>query len=153
MFAAPADRNALRVVAAATLASKFVVTPMQAHYVYSWNLIFPILLETLTVVALVQFGYRNRTAYLQAVCLAVAWIAHVFCLIDIKLNTDIVYSNYETILYCVAASQVLVCFQTLARCGSLVTDGIASFLVGHCRSYHNVGVRYRLHAGETETVI
>lgn len=115
MFSAPQDRNALRIVLIASLFSETIVGVVTRQIHGAWKLAIPGAVEILTIMALLQWG-RNRTAYIQAALLIVAWLAHVFCYLDIKLGSDFVYSRYEGIIYAVALGQILACHDTIAHC-------------------------------------
>jgi hypothetical protein len=130
------DRNALRIVLIASLASEVIVEGVTRNIHGAWKLAIPGAVETLTILSLLQWA-NNRTGLLQIACLFVAWLAHAFCYLDLALKTDIVYSRYETIIALVAIAQILVCYDTLARCGRGVAAGVDAVFSGRCR-----GVRH-----------
>lgn len=101
----PADRNALRIVLLATIASWLIVDYWTSSITGPWKLVVPGMLETTTIIALLRWS-RNRTGWYQVGCVAVAWLAHALCFADLQLGTDMVYSYYETILTVVAAAQL-----------------------------------------------
>lgn len=112
-FSSPRDRNALRIVLVATLASFVLTEGVTRQIVGAWKLVIPGTVEILTIAALFRWS-RNLTGYIQAALLTVAWAAHLFCYMDIVLRTDLVYSRYETIIQAVAVGQLLACHDTLA---------------------------------------
>lgn len=103
--ATDADRNALRIVLAATISSLLLVDFVTSQISGAWKLVIPGALETGTVVALIRWT-PNRSGYQQTACVMVAWLAHVLCFADIQLRTDIVYSHYEAVLGVVAMAQI-----------------------------------------------
>jgi hypothetical protein len=105
LFATERDRAAARIVLIASLASTFLVHAITVHITGAWKLVIPGAVETLTILCLLKWT-RNRTGYTQAACLIVAWLAHFLCYVDLRLNTDVVYSHYETILAAVASAQI-----------------------------------------------
>jgi len=106
------DRNALRIVLIASLASEVIVDEITRQIASAWKLVIPGAVEIATILALLRWA-RNRTGYWQAGLLIVAWIAHVLCYVDCWLKTDIVYSRYEAILYSVSAGQLVTCYDTM----------------------------------------
>lgn len=105
------DRNALRVVLAATIAS-FLITEWVTRPIHaSWKLAIPATVETLTILALLHWA-KNRTGYLQAGLLSIAWATHVLCYYDLNANTNLVYDNYGRILAAVAVGQIAACYDT-----------------------------------------
>jgi hypothetical protein len=106
------DRNALRIVLIASLVSE-VVVELVTHQIHgAWKLAIPGALETLTILAMLHWA-RNRTGYLQASLLIVAWLAHLICYVDIIARTDWIYSRYEIIIQMVAVGQLAACYDTL----------------------------------------
>jgi hypothetical protein len=103
--ATDADRNALRIVLAVTIASLLVVDLWTSHLTGSWKLAVPGVVETVTIIALIRWS-RNRTGFIQAGCVLAAWLAHALCFADLRLGTDLVYSHYEGILAAVAGLQL-----------------------------------------------
>jgi len=114
----PRDRNALRIILLATVGS-FLLTEGATRQIHgAWKLIFPATVETLTILALLRWS-KNRTGYMQAGLLVIAWGAHVLCYLDLVRNTDWVYDNYNQILGCVALGQIAACHDTM-RCNLAV---------------------------------
>ena len=114
LFATERDRAAARIVLAATLVSHFLVAPVERWIMSAWMLVLPGAVETATILCLFRWA-RNRTGFLQSICLAFAWLAHLLCYVDIRLNTDAVYSRYETVLAVVAMMQVAAFHDTFAH--------------------------------------
>ncbi len=111
-LSSPRDRNALRIVLIASLASE-VIVDFITHQIHApWKLVIPGLLETLTILALLKWA-RNRTGYLNVGCLCIAWLAHLLCYLDVWLKTNMVYSRYEGIIMVVAIGQLLACHDTI----------------------------------------
>jgi hypothetical protein len=108
------DRPAARVVLIATLGSILIVANVTHHIAGAWKLVIPGGIETLTILCLLRWA-RNRTGYVQAGCLVVAWFAHLLCYLDVTIATDIVYSRYETILAIVAFAQIAAFHDTIAH--------------------------------------
>lgn len=106
-----ADRRALRIILAATVASELIVEFGTRGIHGAWKLVIPGALETATILCLLAYA-RSRTGFLQAACVSVAWLAHAICFADIQLGTDFVYSRYEAILAIVAFTQLAVCHDT-----------------------------------------
>ena len=109
--ATPADRNAVRVVIIASLASWLVVDYFTAFFNGAWKMVVPGAMETTTIICLLCFA-PGRTGYAQAAFLGVAWVAHVMCFIDLILGTDTVYSRYEVILASVSLIQIMLFHDT-----------------------------------------
>ncbi len=112
--AAPIDRNALRIILIASLASEALVDLVTRQMTAPWKLVIPGALEVLTIAAMLRFS-RNRTGYWQAALLALAWAAHLLCYFDIAMRTDLVYSRYETIIQMVAVGQLAACYETIVH--------------------------------------
>ena len=152
VFAAPRDRDALSIVLVASFVSTLLVHFVTHEITGAWKLAVPGAVETLTIIAMLQWA-RNRTGYLNSGALCIAWLAHVLCYLDIALNTDIVYSRYETILALVAAAQILACYDTLARCWGGTVAGVASFFHGRNRRVHHARACDRVAFGETAEIV
>jgi len=110
----PQDRNALRIVLIASLASEGIVDFITRQIHAPWKLVIPGAVETLTIIAMLSWA-RNRTGYLQAGLLFVAWIAHLLCYLHLKTGGQLpfFYDNYEAIIQVVAVGQLAVCYDTL----------------------------------------
>lgn len=135
----PRDRYALRIILIASLASEILV--MFTRQIHApWKMAVPGMVETLTILALLQWA-KNRTGHLNIGLLSVAWVAHVFCYLDVWLRTDIVYSRYEAILFLVAVAQLCTFHATFARCGGLIVGLLNSIGVRRPRSVCLAGVR------------
>lgn len=111
-FSTPKDRNALRIVLIASLASEALVDFITRDIQGAWKLVVPGAVEVLTIMALLQWA-RTRTGTMQATLLLVAWGAHLLCYWDTQMKTDLVYSRYELIIQAVAAGQLAACHDTL----------------------------------------
>lgn len=109
--ATPRDRNALTVVLSATIASWLLVTLITQGITGSWKLAIPATLEILTILALLKWA-RNRTGWMQAGLLAVAWYVHLLDYIDIQIGTNMIYDNYGRALGMVSALQLAACHDT-----------------------------------------
>ena len=110
--ATPRDRNALTVVLSATIASWLLVTFVTHGITASWKLVIPGAVETVTIWALLRWS-RGRTGWAQVALVAVAWMTHLLCYIDLQAGTNMVYDNYETILGAVSALQLAACYDTI----------------------------------------
>lgn len=120
------DRMAARIVLIATLAGSLIVPTLSHQVTGAWKLVVPAMGETLTILCLLRWA-PNRTGYAQAACLSVAWIAHFLCYVDIRCNTDVVYSRYETILAVVAIAQIAAFYDTIGHCLRGLVERFASF--------------------------
>ncbi len=129
LVATPKDRNALSIVLVASFVSTLLVHLVTYRIHAPWKLLIPGMVETFTIIAMLQWS-RNLTGYLQSCCLTVAWLAHFLCYLDVVLKSDMVYSRYEGIIQLVAVAQILVCYETIARCGSLVLSWLDAFRYG-----------------------
>lgn len=108
----PRDKNALRIVLIASLVSEVMVDEITQNIAGAWKLIMPGALEIGTILALLKWA-RNRTGYLQAGLLVIAWVAHLLCYVDFTLKTDLVYSRYEDIIFWVSVGQLATCYDTM----------------------------------------
>lgn len=111
-FASPRDRNALRIVLIASLASEVIVDGITCHINGAAKLAIPGCVEILTILALFKWS-KNRTGIMQSGLLMIAWLDHFLCYIDCLTKTDIVYSRYETILLWVSVGQLAAFYDTL----------------------------------------
>lgn len=111
-FSSPRDRNALRIVLLATIVSFLITEGFTRHIVWAGKLIVPASVETLTILALLTWA-RNRTGYMQAGLLGIAWLAHALCFYDLQMNTNLVYDNYSQILFWVGVGQLLACYDSV----------------------------------------
>jgi hypothetical protein len=111
-FASPRDRNALRIVLIASLASEVVVDGITCHINGAAKLAIPGCVEILTIIALLKWA-NNRTGIMQSGLLVIAWLDHFLCYLDCLLKTDIVYSRYESILLWVSVGQLAAFYDTL----------------------------------------
>ena len=112
LFASPRDRIALRIVLGATIAAELLKYGVTVHITGAWKLVIPATLETATIIALLYWA-RNRTGYMQAGCLVIAWLAHVLCYADVVTGTNVVYDRYESLLLLVAVAQLAACHDTI----------------------------------------
>lgn len=152
LVAAPRDRNALSIVLVASFVSTLLVNFVTREITAPWKLAIPGAVETLTILAMFHWA-RNRTGYLQAACLVVAWAAHALCYLDIALKTDLVYSRYESIIQLVAVAQILAFYDTFARCGGAAADWIGSFRLGGDRGVRVAGMHDSVLPCKTDAVI
>ncbi len=152
VVASPRDRNALSIILVASFVSTLLVNFVTREIHAPWKLVFPATVETLTIIAMLTWA-KNRTGYMQAVCLLVAWLAHVLCYLDIALGTDLVYERYEALIQLVAAAQILVCYDTLARCGGLIVDWFNSVRDGGGVGLRVAGMHHSLLHGEAAPVV
>jgi hypothetical protein len=106
----PTDKPAVRIVLAASLVSWLTVEVVTSRLTGAWKLSVPGAVETLTILCLLRWGGKNG-GY-QVGCLIIAWFAHVLCFADLKLGTDMVYSNYESILTGASIAQLLLFHDT-----------------------------------------
>jgi hypothetical protein len=148
----PRDRNALRIILLSSLAS-LVTVELLTHQIHgAWKLVVPGAIETLTILSLLQFA-RNRTGYIQAALLVVAWLAHAGCYLDIALKTDLVYSRYEAVIQLVAIAQILACHETLARCGGLTASWLHSKWNGRGGSFRTARVYHSVLHGKASEIV
>lgn len=108
----PRDKNALRIVLIASLTSEVMVDEITQQIEGAWKMIMPGALEIATILAMLKWA-RNRTGYLQAGLLVIAWVAHLLCYVDFTLKTDLVYSKYEGIIFWVSVGQLATCYDTM----------------------------------------
>ena len=116
------DRNSLRIVLIASLASEGIVDFITRQIYAPWKLAIPGAVEVLTILALFQWA-KNRTGYLNIGLLCAAWFAHLMCYVDASQQdrTGFFYANYEAIIQAVAIGQLLVCHDTIRHIvGSVV---------------------------------
>lgn len=111
-IASPRDRMSLRIVLLATLGSWLLTEGITVHIIAPWKLIFPGAVETATILALLKYS-PNRTGYMQAGLLFIAWLAHLFCYLDVMLDTNFVYDRYSQLIGVVAIGQILAFYDTL----------------------------------------
>lgn len=149
---APRDRNALRIILIASLVSEVLVELVTKQIIAPWKLAIPGAIETLTIMAMLQWA-RNRTGYMQAALLCIAWLAHAGCYLDLLLKTDMTYSRYEAIIQLVAVAQILACYETLARCGGAVASWVASLRAGGGRGLSVAGMRHSVLHGEAAEIV
>lgn len=126
-FSSPRDRTALRVLLIAGVGSHFLMASLRWMNA-PWKLVFPALVETLTILALLRFS-PNRTAFMQVWLLLIAWTAHALCYYDLAAEKDIIYSHYETVLGWVAVGQLLACYDTVRH----NWNSVAALLAGRGR--------------------
>ena len=110
----PRDRNALRIILLASLAS-WLVVQLVTHQIHgAWKLVVPGAVEVATIAAILKWS-PNRTGYIQSVLLAAAWLAHLLCYVDLKTGGQMpfFYDHYETIIQVVAVGQLAACYDTL----------------------------------------
>lgn len=112
VFSSQKDRMAARVILLATVGSFLLTEGLTRGFNGPEKLIFPGLVETLTILLLLRFS-PNRTGYTQAGLLVIAWTAHFLCYLDLMANTDIVYSSYENVLLFVAVGQIIAFHDTI----------------------------------------
>lgn len=119
--AVPADRKVVRIILAATVVSWLSVELVTSRFIGAWKLAIPAAVETGTILCLMVWS-RNRSGFKQAACVLAAWFAHVLCFADLRLGTDLIYSNYEAALVSVSAAQLVAFHETylhhLRRIGS-----------------------------------
>jgi len=120
----------LRVLLIAGVGSHFLMASLRWMNA-PWKLVFPALVETLTILALLRFS-PNRTAFMQVGLLLIAWTAHALCFYDLATGKDIIYSHYETVLGWVAVGQLLACYDTFLH----VWNSVGAFLAGRGRGVH-----------------
>lgn len=120
-FASPRDRNALRIVLIATLASEVIVEGVTRQIHGHWKLVIPSLVETLTILCLLRWS-PNRTGHLNVGCLCAAWLAHLMCYMDLWLGTRFWYDNYEAIIFAVALAQLASFHDTIGHAFGRLSD-------------------------------
>ncbi len=152
LLSAPGDRAALSIILVASLVSTLLVHFVTHEITGAWKLAFPGAIEVMTIMAMMEFT-PNRTGFLQSMCLLVAWMTHALCYFDIAQNTDIVYSRYETILLLVAIAQILVCYDTLARCGRIGAALFDPARFSRVRSLRLAGVCNSALHGKTHSIL
>lgn len=118
------DRNALRVVLIASLASELIVDLVTVHVLSAWKLVIPGAVEVLTIAALLRFA-PGKTGVMNATLLLVAWAAHLLCYADTVWKTDLVYSRYEVIIQMVAVGQLATFHDTLFSIAGRLREFIA----------------------------
>ena len=106
IFATKQDKASLWIILTASIVGILMVVFITRQIRAPWKLVIPGTEETLTILALLGIG-RNRTAYIQAVLLLIAWCAHLQCYLDLIWNTNVVYDHYEQIIASVAVLQLL----------------------------------------------
>lgn len=126
-FSSLRDRTALRVLLIAGVGSHLLMASLRWMDA-PWKLVFPALVETITILALLRFS-PNRTAFMQVGLLLIAWTAHALCYYDLATGKDIIYSHYETVLGWVAIGQLLACYDTLRH----NWNSLVAFLAGRGR--------------------
>ena len=132
------DRNALRIVLIASLASEGIVDFITRQIHAPWKLAIPGAVEVLTILALFQWA-KNRTGHLNVGALCAAWLAHLFCYVDACQQdyTGFFYANYETIIMIVAVVQLASFYDTMLHSAGrayLWATGLWSVPVASSRS-------------------
>lgn len=120
-FSTQRDRNALRIILAASVVGCLLVIFVTRQIHAPWKLAIPGALEAMTAVAMYQWS-KNITGHLQIGCLFVAWLTHALCYLDLWFNTDLVYSHYETIIQVVALAQLAACYDTILHAPATLRD-------------------------------
>jgi len=100
----------LRIILLATLGS-MVLTSFTREVHAPWKLIVPATVESLTILCLLHFS-PNRTAFIQVGLLAIAWASHLTCYFDLMTGSNVVYDNYERILFGVGVGQLVAFYDT-----------------------------------------
>lgn len=106
VWSTPKDRAALWIVTLSNFVGWLLVLTVTRQIHAPWKLVIPGAGETLTILALITLG-RNRSSYIQAVLLLIAWCAHLLCYLDCQTGSNLVYDHYEQILALVAVGQLL----------------------------------------------
>lgn len=119
VWSTPKDRAALWIVTISNAIGWLLVIFVTRQIHAPWKLVIPGAGETLTILALVSIG-RNRTAFIQAGLLLIAWCAHLLCYVDCQSGSNLVYDHYEQILACVALGQLIGFYDTWAYIGRAV---------------------------------
>jgi len=130
LFATGRDRPAARIVFVATVASFLLVELVTHRIPGAWKLVVPGAVETLTILALLRWA-RGITGFVQVACLAVAWLAHLLCYLDVKLGTNMVYDHYRALIGLVSLAQILAFHDTLTFNLSRVAAWFGSLGVRH----------------------
>lgn len=138
--ATPRDRNALSVVLVASFVSILLVHFVTHEITAPWKLAIPGAIETLTIVAMLKWS-ANRTGFWQVAYLVIAWLAHVLCYVDVVFNTDLVYSNYETIIKFVAIGQIIAFHETITHSAGTCRTWFYAFLDGSAGGFRTAGLR------------
>lgn len=138
VFSSPKDKGALRIVLLATIGS-MIATSFTRGIIAPWKLVVPATVEALTILALLKWA-KNRTGYLQAGLLVIAWAAHLICYYDLKANTDWVYSRYETVLLFVGIGQLVACYDTLWHNWGALLDWVESIRLNRSRGVSAGGI-------------
>lgn len=129
-FSVPQDRNALRIVLFFSLTGIALVTLVTTNIHGPWKLAIHGTHEVLTIVCLFMWA-PNRTGFLQACLLWIAWLAHLLCYLHLKTGGQLpfFYDHYETIIQVVAVGQLAACYDTLR-----------SILISLYRSFKSLGL-------------
>lgn len=136
----PRDRNALRIILIASLASEVIVDTITHQIHGAWKLVIPGAVEVITILAMVKWS-RNVTGFLQVVLLVIAWLSHVLCYFDVLLKTDLVYSRYEVILQAVAVGQLAACYDTMRFNFGIIRSGFSAFFTDNLCAVPHASVR------------
>ena len=151
-FATGRDRPAARVILVATIASFLLVELVTRHITGAWKQVFPGAVETLTILALLRWA-RGRTGLVQAACLAVAWLAHLLCYLDVKLGTNMVYDHYRALIGLVSLAQILAFHDTLTFNLRRLAACAGSLGIAHSRAVPAASVSHSLLRDEDHTSI
>lgn len=136
------DGRAIRIVALATIASALLTPLVTDRIAGAWKLAIPGAVETLTIIALIQWA-RTRSGLLQVGALLLAWLAHLLCLLDVLFGSNLVYDRYETVLLLVAALQIAACHDTLKHHGRRMLAACRSTPAAHRDGFYRPSPRSR----------
>jgi hypothetical protein len=137
-FATPRDKNALRIILAASVVSEVLVVVITRQIHAPWKLVIPGAVEVLTIASMFRWS-KNRTGHLQIGCLCAAWLAHFVCYIDVCLGTDLIYSHYETFIQVVAAAQIAACYDSMLAIGRRIADFARALRMAHLERVSSAG--------------
>jgi hypothetical protein len=112
LTACKSDLAAARILCMATVGSWILTRAFVVHIAAAEKQAIPTLFDLATLVAFLVWS-RNRTGWINAVALAVAVLTHIQCYVDVKMNTNLVYDNYERILAFTALVQLMAFHRTL----------------------------------------
>jgi len=132
-ISSPRDRNSLRILLLSGVGA-FLLTKGISGVHAPWKLIVPATVESLTIVALLHFS-PNRTAFMQVGLLAIAWASHLTCYFDLMTGSNVVYDNYERILFGVGVCQLVACYDSIR----FQWNSLTSLWVGRGGDFHPSG--------------
>lgn len=128
LMATDRDRNAARLVCAATVISQVIYHTLSSHIQGPWKLAIAGTVDFSTLLALLILR-TGPAGCINAAALFTAWLAHAVCFYDLIVSTSLVYAHYGKIIAVIAAVQLAAFHDTLAH----VFSRVAFFATAYAR--------------------